>query len=126
MPRPVRGYALIENVLQIPPRAALHQQPDDLLVAVEGGLMQRGRMGMASHRIVAVGVLPGVEEQADDLRVAMLGGQGEGAVPLLRRGGGERLPGLREAAPRGGGREGPGRAPPLSGGGPRPEAAPRS
>jgi|SRR5436853_6536486 len=87
MPRPVRGYALIENVLQIPPRAALHQQPDDL-------------------------------------RVAMLGGQGEGAVPLLRRGGGERLPGLREAARRGGDREVQGHAAPLSVAEPGSEAEP--
>ncbi len=59
-------------------------------------------MGVEPRRVVAVGILPGVEEQADDLRVAVLGREGEGLVPLLRRSGRECPSSFRETTGRGG------------------------
>jgi hypothetical protein len=80
---PTRWRPLPERILHIRSGAAFHQQADDLIVTPCGSLMQRRRMGVEANRVVAIGVTACIQQQLDDLRVAMLGCQGQGAMALF-------------------------------------------
>ena len=60
-------------------------------------------MAAVPLRVVSVRVFPGIEEQTDNLDVAVLGGQGECAMPILTAGRREQLSRIRES-PQSGGR----------------------
>ena len=98
MKRPTERRALPDGVPYIQPRAALDQQPHYRLVAAQDGLMQRRRVRMVAFEVVAVGILAGVEQQANDLRVSVLRGQGERAVARFGVRGREQTGGVLHAA----------------------------
>src|SRR5689334_10536178 len=68
------------GVPDIQPRAALEKQPHHRLMATQDGLVQRRAVGMVAFWVVAVGVLAGVEQQTNNLRMSLLCSQGESAV----------------------------------------------
>src|SRR5919106_2937781 len=71
------------------------------------GLMQWGRVAVEALRVVAIGILTGIEEQADDLHVPELGSQGERAMPVVpARRGEQALRVLESSQARGGGEGG--------------------
>jgi len=84
VPGPAERCAGVDPVGEVEARPARDQQLDHGRMAPERSVVQRRRMGMRARRIEAVGVLPGVEEEADERCVAELGGEGEGEVALGR------------------------------------------
>src|SRR5205823_11042171 len=80
MTRPTERCAVPDGVPHIEPRAAFDQEPHHRLMPRQHRLMQWCRMRMVAFRIVAVGVLPGIEQQANDLQMSVLRCEGERAV----------------------------------------------
>ena len=78
--RPTERCALPDGVPGIQPSAAFDQEPHHRLVARQHRLVQWRRVGMVAFQVVAVGILAGVEQQANNLRMSVLRGQGERAV----------------------------------------------
>src|ERR1700686_1625843 len=66
VPRPFGWRSAPENVLQVQSCTAFDEEPDDFLMAADGSLVQRCGVGMASNRIVAVGIFARVEQQSSD------------------------------------------------------------
>ena len=52
--RPVRRRRVPENIFNIQSGASFDEEPNHVLIARPRGLMQRGRVGMAADRVVAV------------------------------------------------------------------------
>lgn len=88
----------MNRVLDVEPRAAFDQQTNYGVVACQNGLMQRGRMSVVSFRVVAIRILAGVEEQADDIHVTMLRRQRERAMAGFSVGGWQQPARFRESA----------------------------
>src|SRR5690606_35182032 len=79
--RPAERRAVPHGVDGFSVGTPFYQETDRLQVAGEGGLVERGGVGMKAGRVVPVGVFTGIEEEADDLDVAELGGEGQSGVP---------------------------------------------
>ena len=80
---PVSRRSAPENVLDVEACAAFDEEPNHVEVTVGDGLVQRGAVGMAAGRVVAVEILSCVEELPGNLHVAELGGEGERQVTVL-------------------------------------------
>lgn len=92
--RPAKRCATEAKILDIQIGSPLHQQLDNRLMPVNRGLVQGRRMGLSSRGIEAIRVFPCVEQQANALRVSMLGRQGQGKMPLVCSGAGQKFPRL--------------------------------
>lgn len=62
--RPIEGGALEEGVAEIAFGAALDEKADDVEVAGQRGLVERGGMTVQALGVIAVGVFASVEQQA--------------------------------------------------------------
>src|SRR6266436_1757821 len=91
---PTEGRAPPNSVRDIQPRAALDQEPRHRLVTTQDGLMQGRRVRMVAFRIVAVGILAGIKQQTDNLRMSLLRGQRERAMARYIVGGREQTDGI--------------------------------
>ena len=81
---PVGWCAVPEDVFKIEPCAVFEEEVNERLVPCPGCLMERGCVGVAADGVVAVGIFAGGEEDMDDLDVAILRGEGEGQVAVVR------------------------------------------
>lgn len=72
-----------EDIFQIQSCASFDEQPDDLVMSKSGGRVQRCGVGMAADRVIAVGILACVEQQANDFDVTELRCVGERQVAIL-------------------------------------------
>src|SRR5258708_29876718 len=61
-----------ENVLQVQSCTALDEEPDHFIMAASGSLVQRRRVGMASHRVGSIWIFARVKHQSDDLRMTKI------------------------------------------------------
>ena len=66
---------MIDRVAQIEPRAVLGEHPNDLAVTLQRRLMNRGRVRVPAPRVVAVWILPGLEQSPDDAGMTEPGSQ---------------------------------------------------
>jgi hypothetical protein len=74
---PAQRRGVPDGVADIESRAADDQQADRFEVVRPNGLVERRRMGMVALGVVPIWVLACVEEQLNDLGVAMLRGERE-------------------------------------------------
>ena len=94
----------MENgVFYIGPGTVFDEEADDGFVSGEGGLMERGGVGVGAGRVEAIGIDAGAEEELGGCGVAELGGEGEGKVEGGGVGGGEELSRFIDEAKTGGG-----------------------
>ena len=87
--RPVGGCGVPEDVFLIEPGASFDEEMDELFVTGSGGLVQGCGVRVAADGIEAVGILTGVQKQADDFDMAILRCQGECQVAGFAGGGRE-------------------------------------
>ncbi len=80
MNRPTERGAVPDGIPDIQPRAVLDQEPHHRLVAAQDCVVQWRGVRMVAFKIVAVGILAGVEQEANDLRMSELRSQRERAV----------------------------------------------
>ena len=80
---PVPWRCQIDFVFDIEPCATLDQQLNDRAVSGQCRLMQRRAVRVITLGIEPVGILAGVEQQADHLHVSKLRGKREGPMPAL-------------------------------------------
>ena len=76
----------MDCVPDIQPRTVFDQNADHRLMACQGGLMQGRGMRVVSRRIVAVGILARIEQEANDRQMPVLRGESQCAVTVLRAG----------------------------------------
>ena len=100
---PAEWGGVEDGVFYVEAGAVFDQEPDDCFVPCEGGLVERGGVGVGSGRVEAIGIDAGAEEEMGSCGVAELGREGEGAVEGGIVGGGEELGGLGGEAEAGGG-----------------------
>ena len=62
------------------------EKPDYRIMAAPGSLVQRGRVGMASHRVVSVWIFARVKQQSNDLDMTKIRRQSECQMPVLTAG----------------------------------------
>jgi hypothetical protein len=84
MSRPIGRYSPPENVLQVQFCTAFDQEPDYFIVPSPGSLVQRCRVGMASHRVISVWIFARVEQQSNDLDMTKIRCQSECQMAVLR------------------------------------------
>ena len=84
---PVSRRALPEDILQIDSCTSFNEEPNELVMAGESGLMQGCRMGMEADRIVSVWILARIQQRTDNLDVAELRCQRERPVAIVIAGG---------------------------------------
>ena len=84
--RPIGWCGPPKNVPQIQPCTAFDEKPDYHIMAAPGSLVQRGRVGMASHRVVSVWILARVKQQLNDLDMPKIRCQSERQMPVLTAG----------------------------------------
>src|SRR6267142_3875870 len=80
---PLERRALVDRVPDVEAGAAIRQQPDHIQMAGERGLVKRRRMRVSAARIVPARIFSRVEQQADDIGVAVLCRPCEGEVTHL-------------------------------------------
>ncbi|MDB5691995.1 MAG: leucyl aminopeptidase family protein [Alphaproteobacteria bacterium] len=98
MLRPIGRRPAEDGVAQVTPGAALDEEPCDILMSVPRRLMQRRRMGVDTFRVVAARILSRVEQEPDDVAMAVLRGISERQVTLGRARAGQPLARLRRHA----------------------------
>jgi hypothetical protein len=77
MSRPIGWRSPPENVLQVQSCTAFDEEPDYFIMAAPGSLVQRCRVGMASHRVVSVWIFTRVKQQSNDLDMTKIRRQSE-------------------------------------------------
>src|SRR6266850_2853986 len=80
---PLERRALVDRVPDVEEGAAIRQQPDHIQMAGERGLVKRRGMRVSAARIVPARIFSRVEQQADDIGVAVLCRPCEGEVTHL-------------------------------------------
>lgn len=86
MSRPIGRCSPPENILQIQSCPAFDEETDYFLVPSPGSLVERGGMGVASHRVVSVRIFAGVEQQSNDFDVTKIRCQCKCQMAVLRVG----------------------------------------
>src|SRR6266404_7732950 len=84
--RPIGWCSPPKNILQVQPCTAFDEKPDYCIMAAPGSLVQRGRVGMASHRVVSVWIFARVKQQSNDLDMTKIRRQSECQMPVLTAG----------------------------------------
>ena len=102
--RPTERRAIPDGVPDVLPRAAVDQQPYYWLVASGDGLVQWRRVGVIAFEVIAVRVLASIEQQANNVRMSVVGSQGESAVARFGIGGREQTAGGVQESQSGGAR----------------------
>src|SRR5260370_19661019 len=98
MSRPIGWRSPPENVLQVQSCTAFDEEPDYFIMAAPGSLVQRCRVGMASHRVVSVWIFSRVEQQSNDLDMTKTPCQSESQMAVLTAGARKQSTGLLEAS----------------------------
>jgi len=94
---PISGCRLPENILQIQSCTPFDEEPDYFSMACSGSLVQRCRMGMASHRVVSVWIFARVKQQSNDLDMTKIRRQSECQMAVLTAGAGKQPTGILDA-----------------------------
>src|SRR5688572_8436720 len=68
---PAERRSPVDRVPDVESRAPLHEETHDVGLIRRDGLMERRRMIVVPLRVESIGVFTGIEEQPDDLRVAV-------------------------------------------------------
>jgi hypothetical protein len=97
MSRPIGRCSPPENVLQVQSCAAFDKEPDYFIVPSPGSLVQRCRVGMASHRVVPVWIFARVEQQSNDLDMTKIRCQSESQMAVLTAGARKQPTGIFDA-----------------------------
>jgi hypothetical protein len=86
MSRPIGRCSPPENVLQIQSCTPFDEEPDYIIVPSPGSLVQRCRVGMASHRVVSVWIFARVKQQPNDIDMTKIRCQSKCQLAVLRVG----------------------------------------
>src|SRR5689334_1440903 len=81
--RPTERRTAPDGVADIQPSATLDEKLHHCLMVAEDCLVQRRRMRMIAFQIIAIGILAGVKQQANDIRMSMLCSERQRALPSL-------------------------------------------
>src|SRR5258707_12790371 len=84
--RPVGRGGMPEDILQVQSCTAFDEEPDYFIMAAPGSLVQRCRVGMASHRVVSVWIFTRVKQQSNDFDMPKIRCRGERQMPVLAAG----------------------------------------
>ena len=88
---PAEWGGVEKGVFYIGAGAVLDEEADYGFVPGEGGLVERGGVGMSSGRVETIGIDAGAEEELGGFGVAELGRESEGTVEGRSVGGWEQL-----------------------------------
>ena len=80
---PFERRSVVVHITDVEPGPSFYEQPDDFEVSGECGLMQRRRVCMGSRRVVPVGILTGIEQQPDDVGMAVLSREPKSQMALV-------------------------------------------
>src|SRR2546423_7847416 len=97
MSRPIGWRSAPENVFQVESCTAFDEEPDYLLMAAPGSLVQRCCVGMASHRVVSVWIFARVKQQSNNFCMTKIRCHGECQVAVLTAGGAKQPTGILDA-----------------------------
>src|SRR5262245_58548735 len=84
MAGPAARRAVIDLVANVEASAAFDQEANHVLAPGQGCLVEGGGMSVVALWVVAVGVFAGIEQEFCDVPVTELGGEGQGAMTVLR------------------------------------------
>jgi hypothetical protein len=87
--RPIGWRSPPENVLQVQSRTTFDEQPNYIIMAAPGRLVQWCRVGMTSHRVVSVWIFARVKQQSNDLDMTKIRRQSERQMAVLTAGAGK-------------------------------------
>jgi hypothetical protein len=84
--RPLQRRSVVLDVANIETGPSLHEQPDHVEVSGQSRLVQGRRVRVGAHRIISVRILSRIEQQPDDVRMAMLGRERKRQMSLVGSG----------------------------------------